>query len=263
MPQRCDDPALRQQNARLDFRLISGLVRARGHDAYAIVHRHLLIRGVQVGIIAAGSCDARFGVIGNNERRHTAAKLKSVDVSLNPRFHLLIASRLGVRIGTGPQDSDEQGCLPDQTGGAFVDRNRWTGPIDEQLLARLVLLPEHDIELAPPLLIMVTEVAVTVTIGVRLPVFHPEELQRHVPVLPKLVVNRWEIRRCSMRWRRRRLMSCSEQLTLDPVVIPLFCQRPPETGSFCPPQVVVNRGLPDGAAPGDLTLPEPQLILQT
>ena len=73
---------------------------------------------------------------------------------LNPRFHLLIASRLGIRIGTGPQDSDEQRCLPDQTGGALVDGNRGTGSIDELFLARLVLLPEYGIELAPPLLIM-------------------------------------------------------------------------------------------------------------
>ena len=43
------------------------------------------------------------------------------------------------------------------------------------------------------------------------------------PVLPELVVNRREIRRCSLQWRRRPLVSCSEQLTLDPVVIPFFC----------------------------------------
>jgi hypothetical protein len=166
------------------------------------MHRHLLIGGIQVRIISAGSGDAGSGIIGNNERRHTAVILKSVDVRLNPRVHLLIASRLGIGIRTGPQDSDEQRCLPDQTAGAFVDGNRGAGPIDEQLLARLVLLPEHDIELAPPLLIMITEVAVAVTIGVRLPVFHPEELQRHVPVLPELIVNRWKIRRRSLQWRR-------------------------------------------------------------
>ncbi len=74
MAQGRDDPALRQQNARLDLRLISRLVRTRGHDAHAIVHRHLLIRGVQVGIVAAGLGDAGFGVIGNNERWHTAGK---------------------------------------------------------------------------------------------------------------------------------------------------------------------------------------------
>jgi hypothetical protein len=98
---------------------------------------------------------------------------------------------------------------------------------------------------------------------VRLPVFHPEELQRQVPVLSELLVNRWKIRRCLLQCRRSRLASCCEQLTLDPVVIPFFCQRPPETGGFCPPQVVIHRGLPDGAAPGNLPLPELQLILQT
>jgi hypothetical protein len=166
------------------------------------MHRHLLIGGVRVSIIPAGSGDAGSSIIGNNERWHTAAKLKSVDVRLNPRFHLLIASRLGIRVGTGPQDSDEQRCLSDQTGGAIVNGNLRSGPIDEQLLARLVLLPEHYIELAPPLLILVAEVAVAVTIRMRLPVFHPEELQRQVPVLAELIVNRWEIQRCSMQWRR-------------------------------------------------------------
>src|SRR5579863_7631636 len=45
------------------------------------------------------------------------------------------------------------------------------------------------------------EVAVAVAIEMRLPVFHPEELQRQVLVLPELIVNRREIRRYSLQWR--------------------------------------------------------------
>src|ERR1700691_830155 len=114
------------------------------------------------------------------------------------RWHT-IYMRMNRWAKNGVLDRDEQRRLPDQTGGAFVNGNRGTRPIDEQLLARLVLLPEHDIELASPLLIVVAEVAVAITIGMRLSVFHPEELQRQVPVLPELIVNRREIRRRSRR----------------------------------------------------------------
>jgi hypothetical protein len=61
-----------------------------------------------------------------------------------------------------------------------VNRNHLSSPIDKQLLARLVLLPKHDINLAPPLLIVVAEVAVAVTVGMRLSVLDPEQLQRQI-----------------------------------------------------------------------------------
>jgi hypothetical protein len=80
-----------------------------------------------------------------------------------------------------------------------------------------------------------------------LPVFVPEELQRQMSVLRELIVNRWVIRWCSLQWRLTADVACQTAIC-DPVVIPFFCHRPPETGGFCPPQVVVNCGLPDGAA---------------
>jgi len=46
-------------------------------------------------------------------------------------------------------------------------------------------------------------------------------------------------------WRRWRLVSCSQQLTLDPVVISFFSQLPAKSGGFSPPQAIANCGLTD------------------
>ena len=97
---------------------------------------------------------------------------------------------------------------------------------------------------------MVAEVAVAVTVGMRLPVLDPEQLQRQVPVLPELVVYRREVRQRSRRRWRRQLLCSSEQLQFDPAVIPFFRQRPSKPGDFRPPQVIMDGGLADGTAPG-------------
>lgn len=120
-----------------------------------------------------------------------------------------------------------------------------------------MLLAEYDIELPPPLLVVLAEMAVGVAAGVRLPVLHPEELQGQVPVFPKLFVDRRKLRHRSWRRRRGRVLAVSEQSVFDPVVIPVLCQGPAKPGGLGPPEVIVNRGLTDGTTPGDLALPEP------
>jgi hypothetical protein len=62
----------------------------------------------------------------------------------------------------------------------IMDRNRCSCPIYEQLLAGLVLLPQHHILLPPPPLVQLAEAAVLVAVGIRLPVLLPQQLLRHV-----------------------------------------------------------------------------------
>jgi hypothetical protein len=67
-------------------------------------------------------------------------------------------------------------------------RHRLSGVVDEQLLARPVALPHHRLELFGPLIVVMTELAVAVAIGMGLPVFHPQQAQRHA-LAPQLLVH--------------------------------------------------------------------------
>jgi hypothetical protein len=61
-------------------------------------------------------------------------------------------------------------------------------PVHEHLLARLVLLAQHHIQLAPPLLVEFAKPAIAETFRIRLFVFLPEQLQRQMAMpLPLLM----------------------------------------------------------------------------
>ena len=47
-----------------------------------------------------------------------------------------------------------------------MDRYRCSSPVDEQLLAGLVLLPQHHVLLLPPALVQLAEAAVAVAVRV-------------------------------------------------------------------------------------------------
>ena len=141
---------------------------------------------------------AGLGVIGNRERRNAAEVLERMHVSAQPRFHLLIARGLGPGVAAGAQRGHEQRRLPGNAGVPVIDRNRRACPIDEHLLARLVLLPQHHVELRPPTLVQLAEARVAIAIRVRLPVFFPQQLQSQMTVLPQLLMDRGEVRLASV-----------------------------------------------------------------
>ena len=53
----------------------AGFVGTRGHHAHSVVHRELLIRGIEIGIVAAGAAHCRFRVIGYRQSRHPSGVL--------------------------------------------------------------------------------------------------------------------------------------------------------------------------------------------
>jgi hypothetical protein len=69
------------------------------------------------------------------------------------------------------------------TTARIMDRYRCSRRIHEQLLAGLVLLPQHHILFPPPPLVQLAEATVLVAVGVCLPVFLPKQLLRHVWML--------------------------------------------------------------------------------
>jgi len=63
-PQGCQDPALDDQNGRLDLRLIAGFSDASRKDYRGIVVSQITIRWVQVRLVIAGIFDGGFPVVG-------------------------------------------------------------------------------------------------------------------------------------------------------------------------------------------------------
>ena len=83
--------------------------------------------------------------------------------------------------------------LLDWTATRIMDRDRCSRPINEQLLAGLVLLAQHHILLPPPASVQLAEPAVLVAIRVCLPILLPKQLLRHVWMLLPLPMEIGEI----------------------------------------------------------------------
>src|SRR5215831_13845012 len=105
----------------------------------------------------------------------------------------------------------------------IMDGYRCSCPIDEQLLAGLVLLPQHHILFPPPPLVQLAEAAVLVAVRVFLPVLLPKQLLRQVCMLLPLTMKVGEVGHGQHRWAAA--WRPAEQRNLKPVIIPLRSQR--------------------------------------
>jgi hypothetical protein len=70
-----------------------------------------------------------------------------------------------------------------------------SGPIDEALLASLVLLAKNQVLLPPPPLIQLAEPTVAISLRVFLSVLFPSQLQCQMGMLLELIVEGWKIRK--------------------------------------------------------------------
>ena len=174
-------------------------------------------------------------------------------VGAQPRFHLLVARRLGPGVAARTQRGDEQRRRPSLAVVPVIDRYRRTGPIDKHLLARLVLLPQHHIEFGAPALVQLAEARVAIAIRGRLPIFLPQQLQGHILVAAQLLVNRGEVWRCARRlWLDGRSRRRWKHRRFHPRLIPVLWQRPAHPRRFGAFQVLVNRAHRDRATSPDL-----------
>src|SRR4051794_2321221 len=82
----------------------------------------------------------------------------------------------------------------------IMDRYRRSCPIHEQLLAGLVLLPQHHILFPPPPLVQLAEAAVLVAVRVCLPVLLPKQLLRQVRMLLPLTMKVGKVGHGQYRW---------------------------------------------------------------
>src|SRR5207302_9019565 len=84
MPQARQDPATGQQYGQLRAALVLGPVRSRRDHYSPIVGSELLVRALQLGLVAIGARDADFGVIRNEDRRGRPVILERPHVAGEP-----------------------------------------------------------------------------------------------------------------------------------------------------------------------------------
>ena len=175
----------------------------------------------------------------------------------DPGAQLLIASRFSIGVGTRPQHHHEQRGLPDRSRIWILHRHRRSGPIDEALLARLVLLAKNHVLLPPPLPIQVAEPAVAIALRVLLPVLFPSQLQCQMGMLLELFVEGCKIRKGMLGGLVYRGLLPKHSL-FNSLLVPALRQRPLHPGFCRLLQVIMDGPLADRTGSGDLPLPQPQ-----
>ncbi len=167
---------------------------ARRHDSHVVVHRKLLIGGVEIRIVAAGTAHSRSQIIGDQESGHSRKVFKGMNVSADPGGQLLVLGGFCISVGTRAQHHHEQRRGPDFAGNRIVHRNRCTGPVDETFFARLVYLAKNYILLPAPTPVELAEATVAISFRMNLPVLFPSQLQRQMAMLLQLRVQGGKIR---------------------------------------------------------------------
>jgi hypothetical protein len=76
--------------------------------------------------------------------------IESADMAVDPVGQMLAQRGVRKGVSTGDEHRYEKLCRHHVAGLVVVNRNRRTGPVDEHLLACLVILPERDILIPPP-----------------------------------------------------------------------------------------------------------------
>jgi hypothetical protein len=116
-----------------------------------------------------------------------------------------------------------------------------------------VLLAQHQVELAPPTLIHLAEPAVAEASRVHLLIFFPQQLQRQMPMLLALLVYRSEVGQSLVGIARPRL-AFAEQRLFQPLFVPTLRQRPADSGSLRPLEVLVHSAEAEGTTARNLAL---------
>ena len=190
---------------------------------------HFLIGGIEIGFVAAGTTHAGSGVVWNEEFADAPEEFKRADVGADPVLQLLVLGSFGVGVVAGSQYGDKERGGELWTTSWVIDGNGISGVVDEKLLAGLVLLAEHHVQVASPTLVEFAQARVAVTVGMILVVLLPPQLQRQMAVGLEFFVQKGKVGDGSVALidapRRR-----PKQGFLQSGLIPAFGQRPADTG---------------------------------
>ncbi len=188
MPKPREDPPLRDQHGRLDFRLVTGLRRTRRQDHGAVVARPVGVAALDAGLIPAGIAHAGAKLVGDDEGRGAAEVLQDARVAAEEVGQALRPRRLGVGVVRGAEHPHKELDI-DPLAGPRIDQVRvLPSVVDKQLLASLVDLPHRATLQRHPATIVGAEGRVAETVGVLSEILQVEQFQRD-PLPPQLGVD--------------------------------------------------------------------------
>jgi hypothetical protein len=172
------DPALDHQHAGLDLGLVAGFTCTRGQHRELIVLGKILVRPVDVRIVAVGFGDAALEVIRDDRPRCTTKILKRAHVRTEPIPGPLAQRSLGVGVVGKSQHGDEDLRRSGRSRVPVLDRHRLTRIIDEQLVAGRVFLAQHELSGGKPAAVLIAEHAVLPAVRMSVLVLLPEQQSR-------------------------------------------------------------------------------------
>jgi hypothetical protein len=194
MAQRGDNPAFDHQHGILHLGLVAGLVRASGQDPDAVVHGHFVIGGVEIGFVAAGPAHAAAEVIGDDQLRKAAQEFEGAHVGAEPILQALAGGGFGVGVVAGAEHGHKESRGADRAALRVVDGKGRSGVIHKELLACLMVLAQHHVQMPPPAPVEFAEAAVAVAVRVSLTVFFPDQLQRQMAMALEFLVKMGKVR---------------------------------------------------------------------
>lgn len=254
------DPSLRDQDRRFHLGLVPGFSGPCGDDHSRVMPCHVMVGGIYIGFVAAGSGDPAFEIIRDDDLGDAAKKGKRLRMGGDPAREVLPEARFDKRIVARPQGGNEQIRIPGLARSRVHNRDRLAGIIDEEFFSGPVCLPQARVEPGRPLPVMMAELAILITPGVGLSVFEPQEPQGY-PLAGKLLVDVFHTVEGLVFSKRPLLWNEKEPLELG--VIDIRRKGPCQSRPLGPLQVAPDGAPGDIAAHGDLCIGKVLFPLQT
>jgi hypothetical protein len=255
-----EDPPLGHAHVRFDDRLVPGMSRAGGYDGGAVGRGELQVGAIDDGLVAAGGRDAAAEVIGHDDRGRPAEELDHPHVGADPRGQVLRGTRLGVHVAARPQHADEQLDRDQRARGGVDDHRPLAGEVHEGLLAGAMDLAHRGRQRVRPLVVVPTELAVAIPVGMLLEVLEVEPLQGHPGPL-ELLVDPGHIGQRP--GHPDDVAHPLEEPGFKLGVVPLGRQRPPQVCLPSPAAVLRHRAQPHAVGPGDGPVGQALLVLES
>ena len=197
-------PPLHDLNPDLGLRFVSWAVRPRRKDAHAVMNRQIAIRTVQLRFVPAGRLHARLQVVRHDQKAGAVEEFEGPHVRVRPVPQILRPGGLGIGVIAGSQHRHEHLRLTNFARLRVRHRNCLTGVVYERLLAGAMLLPQHHVQLPPPLAVKLAVPAVGVALCIRLLVLFPQKLEGDILPAFQFLVNRREVRKAATLRRSHR-----------------------------------------------------------
>src|SRR5215813_10123502 len=142
------------------------MIRARGEDTDAIVHRQIVVRRIQFRLVITWLLHRRLPVVWHDQPGTPSKELERAHMRADPIPQAARPSGAGERVTAGTQH-----------------RHNLTGVIDEHLFSSTMVLAQDQIQPRRPLSVEFAEATVAITVRMLLFVLLPEELQGHMGTL--------------------------------------------------------------------------------